>query len=121
MIRLETTIMEREVALQKLVTALRRSDAERIRKSEDGEPPKPVAPRKTSPGRDLLYLLQHNDRLRGVSLHLAPTGEGGRLIARSDLVCLAGTIDPQLLLSRIHRLARVADGMELRATGDDIW
>ena len=68
-------------------------------------------------GRRWLALLAHNEHLRGVALHLTEH----ELLVSMDLVCLGDTIDATLLTHRIARLAEVADGLELRITGADVF
>ncbi len=118
-VRLESAIMGDARALEALVLAMR-LPAGLADELESGETTGDEAPESFTEavllGRTLLELFEHNDRLRGVHLHLSD----GRLMAVSDLVCLGGSIDPDLLVRRVERLARVADGMELRTTGLDV-
>lgn len=97
-VRLTTMVVSRERALKALVLGKRRAMAEResVR---------------------LLDLLSHNDRLPSVHLHLTAQ----ELRASADLVCLGGAVDDEVLLKRIVRLAKVADGMERRVGGQDRW
>lgn len=117
-VRLRSTIMGDERALQALVLALRLPMAlvDELDSVDhpDGDGPFDVK-QEVLLGRTLLQLLGHNDRLRGVHLHLTK----GRLHAVSDLVCLSGYIDADLLVQRVLRLGRAADGMEQRMTGRD--
>lgn len=111
-LRLESEVMGERRALRSLVLSLGRP-AEEGRDADAGS--QATAPG-AADGRAVLDLLGHNDRLRGVHLHL----HEGVLWAVSDLVCTGGDLDERLLLFRLRRLAMVADGLELRATGRDV-
>ena len=114
-VRLSSDAMTRQRALKALLIPSRQSEILLTEEDEaDGlETSEPPPEERSSHGRRLLDLMGHNDRLQGVHLHI----DAERLRVSSDLVCLSGTIDMALLQVRIQRLARIADGMELRATG----
>ena len=116
-VRLSSPIMSRPRALETLILPIRSSEILAV--DEDDEPEHEDEPPASSTGVEgglrLLSLLAHNDRLRGIHLHLSEH----ELLATSDIVCLSDAVDFDLLCARIDRLAQVADGMELRATGVD--
>jgi hypothetical protein len=116
-VRLSSDTMTHRRALQTLMIPSRQAAILLTEEDEEEgyEPDESPAESSPSAGRKLLDLMGHNHRLRGVHLHL----DADRLRASSDLVCLSGEVDMALLKARIERLARIADGMELRATGSE--
>lgn len=63
-----------------------------------------------------LTVLAHNDRLRFVSLR---PGTDAIAVAEDIVVLSGASIDAATMIGAIERVARVADGLELRATAED--
>lgn len=118
-LRLSSPVMSRERALEALILPIRSTDILSVDEDEDegddSSDEDSASPGNVEGGLRLLSLLAHNDKLRGIHLHL----DQNELRASSDLICVSGTVDADLLCARIDRLAQIADGMELRATGVD--
>lgn len=115
-LRLTTKVMPITRALETLLLAMPKTTP--IIEEDDDDPSEAESaassPLRDATGSRILAMLAHNGRLRGVHLH-----PGAReLQASSDLVCLDGQVDLDVLCHRVWRLAVTADGMERRVMGE---
>ena len=115
-LRLTTKVMPITRALETLLLAMPKTTAI-IDEGDDESSEAEGAVSSTlrdATGARILAMLAHNGRLRGAHLHLG----AHELEACSDLVCLDGQVDLDVLCHRVWRLAITADGMERRVMGE---